>query len=57
MIPALLTLLVGFNPLVTGMNSGLSTEAQQIRVLRMVRIYLAHSQEKTGIPGISSPFS
>lgn len=57
MIPAVLTLLVGFNPLVTGMNSGFSLEVQHIRVLRMVRIYRVNSQEKTRIPGVSSPFS
>jgi hypothetical protein len=48
MIPAVLTLLVGFNPLVTGMNGRFYTKVQQIGVLRTVGIYLTNSQEKQG---------
>lgn len=51
MIPAVLTLLVGFNPLVTGMNRGFYTEVQQIGVLRMMGIYRTSSQEKNRNPG------
>ena len=44
MIPAVLTLLVGLNPLVTGTNPGFCREIQQIRFL----VIMTDSQEKHG---------
>lgn len=50
MIPALLSLLVGLNPLVTGMDPGLCTDTEQIQFLTI----RTESREKSGALQVSS---